>query len=97
MQFANEAVRGKDFLLALPGPIVAVALARPSLFPSSPAWYLLPPFLFFCLFQFLFTGAAIARALVAHAPLARRHLLWLVSAGLPLIGAAVKLLLQRTR
>jgi hypothetical protein len=93
MRFANEPLHVKDFLLALPGPMVAVALMRPSLLPKSPAWYLLTPFLFFCLFQLLFTAAAIARDLVAYAPLARRHLLWLVSGGLPLIGAALKLIL----
>jgi hypothetical protein len=92
MRFANEALRIKDFLLALPGLIVAVALMRPSALPRSPAWYLFPPFLLLCLFQFLFTAAAIARDLVAHAPLARRHLVWLASGALPLIGAAMKLL-----
>jgi hypothetical protein len=92
MRLANEALHVKDFLLALPGPIVAAALMRPSLFPRSPAWYLLPPFLFFCLLQLVLTAAAIARDSVAYAPLARGHLLWLVSSGLPLIGAALKLL-----
>jgi hypothetical protein len=94
MRLAEEGLRLRDLILAMPGPIVTIALALPSALPKSAIWYLLPPTVFLCVFELLFVLAAIARGLVAYTPLARRHLLWLVSSGLPLIGVAMKFIFQ---